>query len=67
MLKRTSQVFFQLAFAALNPGEFGTIFGPFFYPGPNTTITFENRTTRTYPNIALTTHDFDGVENGIFP
>ena len=38
--------------------------GRWFYPGPNTTLTFENGTSETYENFARVLVDFDGVESG---
>lgn len=40
-------------------GRFGYI-----YPGPNTTISFENGTTTTYQNYARVIGDFTGVTDG---
>ncbi len=48
-----------------NPGFFaGGGFGAFNYPGPETTLTFENGTTFTYPNCAEVKASLTNVTSG---
>ena len=65
-----NNLFYNLAQVSL--GSSGTTTGVFsgggrgrwIYPGANTTLTFENGTTSTYPNFARVLVDFTGIESG---
>ncbi len=45
-------------------GGLGRFAVPVFYPGDNTTISFENGTTTTISNTAMVISDFTGVDSG---
>ncbi|KAI9689307.1 MAG: hypothetical protein M1822_009957 [Bathelium mastoideum] len=65
-----NNLFYNLAQISL--GSSGTTVGVFggggrgrwVYPGPTTTLTFENGTTATYENFARVLVDFAGIESG---
>jgi hypothetical protein len=55
-------LFSEIAQSAIdNPPLFSTATQ---FPGPNTTITFENGTSQTLPNEAIVAGDFTGVDSG---
>jgi len=58
-----NSVFAQLAQQSIGQGP-PTFTNPTLYPGPETTLTFENGTTRTFQNLGTVVGDFEGVSSG---
>ena len=57
-------MFFELARVVNDVGDKGFFQSNQLFPGQNTTITFEDGTTKTYESIAIVTEDFTGVDSG---
>lgn len=62
-------MFYSPALYAANKGDWQGYYGGsgrfgFLWPGPNTTVVFENGTTRTYKTTARVVGDFSGISDG---